>query len=71
MPKTPASQSKIAKLIRTKPKRKTAAQKFRELPLKERQRRLEAFFEDVHSFWKDKPSTGIVDFLIKSRRGGL
>ena len=50
-------------------KRKSAAQKFRELPETERRRRITAFLDDVGEYWKDKPSTGVVDFLIKLRRG--
>ena len=52
------------------PTRKTAAQKkFRELPPAERKKRITAFLDDVSEFWKGKPSTGSVDFLLKLRRG--
>ena len=50
-------------------KRKSAAQKFRELPEEERRNRLHAFIEEVDAFWKEKPDTGAVEFLIKLRRG--
>ena len=68
MLKTSHPRSKAAKSVRKVAKRKSAAQRFRELPAEERNKRLEAFFDDVRGFWKDKPSTGAVDFLIKSRR---
>ncbi|MDP1589851.1 MAG: hypothetical protein Q8M07_19020 [Prosthecobacter sp.] len=53
------------------PSRKTAAQKFRDLPPVERKTRITAFLDDVGEFWKGRPSTGSVDFLLKLRRGGL
>jgi hypothetical protein len=51
------------------PKRKTAAQKFRDLPPAERKKRIAAFCDEVRGFWKGRPSTGSVDFLLKLRRG--
>lgn len=51
------------------PTRKTAAHKFRDLPPAERKKRLTAFLDDVSEFWKGRPSTGSVDFLLKLRRG--
>ena len=50
-------------------KRKSAAQKFRELPEAERRRRINAFIDENDAYWKDRPSTGSVDFLVKMRRG--
>ena len=49
--------------------RQSAAQKFRELPLAERKRRIAAMCEEVETFWKDKPDTGAVSHLLKLRRG--
>jgi len=49
--------------------RQSAAQKFRELPLAERKRRIAAMCGEVEAFWKDKPDTGAVAHLLKLRRG--
>ena len=50
-------------------KRKSAAQKFRELPEAERRRRITAFLDDIAEQWKGSPKTEAVKFLIKLRRG--
>lgn len=62
-PRKAAAPAAVAK------KRQTAAQKFRELPLAERKRRIAAMCEEVETFWKGKPETGAVSHLLKLRRG--
>lgn len=69
MPKTSHQRSQPAKAATKAAKRKSAAQRFRELPLAERRKRLDAFFDDVRKQWEGTPSTGAVEFLIKTRRG--
>ena len=69
MSKTSHQRSQLAKAATKAAKRKSAAQRFRELPLAERRKRLDAFFDDVRNQWEGKPSTGAVEFLIKTRRG--
>jgi hypothetical protein len=68
MLKTSHPRSKAAKSVRKVPKRKSAAQRFRELPLAERRKRLEAFFDDVQAQWNGSPKSGAVDYLIQLRR---
>ncbi len=69
MTKTATAPRKAAAPASVAKKRRTAAQKFRELPEAERRKRIHAFIDEVSEFWKGKPSTGSVDFLIKLRRG--
>jgi len=53
----------------TAKKRRTAAQKFRELPAGEKRRRIESFIEQKNAFVKGRPKVDAVGFLIKLRRG--
>jgi len=69
MTKTAVAKRKAAAPAAVTRKRKSAAQKFRELPEAERRKRLHAFIDEVDAFWKEKPDTGAVDLLIKLRRG--
>lgn len=69
MAKALSSSRKTNASPSTVKKRKTAAQKFRELPEAERRKRVHTFLADTSEFWKGKPSTGSVDFLVKLRRG--
>jgi|GEM_PF-1083188 hypothetical protein len=68
MLKTSNPRSKAAKPADKAPKRKSAAQRFRELPLAERRKRLEVFFDDVQGQWEGGPKSGAVDYLIQLRR---
>jgi hypothetical protein len=63
MTKTAPAKRKAAK------PRQSAAQKFRELPLAERKRRIAAMCAEVETFWKGKPETGALAHLLKMRRG--
>lgn len=66
MTKTATAKRKAAAPVKT---RQSAAQRFRELPLAERKRRIAAMCEEVETFWKGKPETGAVSHLLKLRRG--
>ena len=67
MTKTAPATRKAA--VPTAKPRQSAAQKFRELPLAERKRRIAAMCDEVEAFWKGKPETGAVAHLLKLRRG--
>jgi hypothetical protein len=69
MTKTATATRKAAVPAAVAKKRKTAAQKFRELPLAERKRRIAALCDEVEAFWKGKPDTGALAHLLKMRRG--
>lgn len=66
--KASASSSKAAKTVRKATKRKTAAQRFNDLPAAERLKRLDAYFDDVKSQWEGSPKARVVDYLVQLRR---
>jgi hypothetical protein len=68
MIKTASSPKKAPAPVRLAKKRQTAAQRFQELPLQERRKRITAFFDDMTEQWKDSPKAEAVDFLLKLRR---